>query len=59
VRCELLPECGTADRAETAHEVQQRIKTMVGVSCRVEVLDPNGIERSMGKARRVIDQRPR
>jgi phenylacetate-CoA ligase len=59
VRCELLPECATADRAETAHEVQQRIKTMIGVSCRVEVLDPSGIERSMGKARRVIDQRPR
>ena len=59
VRCELLPECATADRAETAHAVQQRIKTMIGVSCRVEVLDPSGIERSMGKARRVIDQRPR
>jgi phenylacetate-CoA ligase len=59
VRCELLPACATADRVETAREVQQRIKTMIGVSCRVEVLDPSGIERSMGKARRVIDQRPR
>jgi len=29
------------------------------VSCRVEVLPPDAIERSMGKARRVVDQRPR
>ncbi len=59
VRCELLPAFAAADRAVAAREVQQRIKTMIGVSCRVEVLEPNGIERSVGKARRVIDQRPR
>jgi hypothetical protein len=29
------------------------------VSTRIDVLDPNGIERSQGKARRVIDPRPR
>lgn len=59
VRCELLPAAVAADRADTARAVQQRIKTMIGVSCRVEVLDPAGIERSTGKARRVIDERPR
>jgi phenylacetate-CoA ligase len=32
---------------------------LIGVSTRVDVLDPNGIERSQGKARRVIDQRPK
>jgi phenylacetate-CoA ligase len=59
VRCELLPASVAVDRADTARAVQQRIKTMIGVSCRVEVLDPHGIERSTGKARRVIDERPR
>jgi phenylacetate-coenzyme A ligase PaaK-like adenylate-forming protein len=28
------------------------------VSVGVQVLEPNGIERSLGKARRVVDQRP-
>jgi phenylacetate-CoA ligase len=59
VRCEVQPAFAASDRSSTARELQHRIKTLIGVSCRVEVLDPNGIERSMGKARRVIDQRPK
>jgi phenylacetate-CoA ligase len=59
VRCELQPAFVSADRAAVARELQHRIKTLIGVSTRVDVLDPNGIERSQGKARRVIDQRPK
>jgi len=59
VRCEVQPAFAASDRAGMARELQQRIKTLIGVSCRVDVLDPNGIERSQGKARRVIDQRPK
>ena len=59
VRCELQPAHLGTDRAAVARELQHRIKTLIGVSTRVDVLDPNGIERSQGKARRVIDQRPR
>jgi phenylacetate-CoA ligase len=59
VRCELQPAHVGTDRAALARELQHRIKTLIGVSTRVDVLDPNGIERSQGKARRVIDQRPR
>ncbi|AJK44970.1 phenylacetate--CoA ligase PaaK [Burkholderia plantarii] len=33
------------------------IKALIGVTAVVEVLAPNGIERSVGKARRVIDRR--
>jgi hypothetical protein len=40
-------------QAELAH----RIKTMVGVSARVRVAPPGSIERSMGKAKRVVDLR--
>ncbi len=36
-----------------------RIKERIGVTCTVEVVPPGGIERSLGKARRVIDRRPR
>ncbi|HEV7834367.1 MAG TPA: hypothetical protein VGP09_13430, partial [Caballeronia sp.] len=33
------------------------IKALIGVSAVVQVLGVNGIERSVGKARRVIDRR--
>ena len=60
VRCELQPGAGAndADRAEIAGWVQGRIKTLVGISTTVAVLDPDSIERTLvGKARRVIDNR--
>jgi phenylacetate-CoA ligase len=59
VRCEIQPAFASSDRAAIARELQDRIKTLIGVSTRVEVLDPDGIERSLGKARRVIDLRPK
>ncbi|SOE39067.1 phenylacetate--CoA ligase PaaK [Delftia acidovorans] len=59
VRCEMQP--GTQGDIEAlALWVQQRIKTLVGVSAEVEVLRPDSIERTLvGKARRVIDHRSR
>jgi len=35
------------------------IKEFVGVTATVQILPPGGVERSLGKARRVIDRRPR
>ena len=46
-------------RAEGAAELARNIKERIGVSARVLVQAPGGIERSMGKARRVLDQRPK
>jgi len=37
----------------------KRIKDTIGISARVTVLAPEGIERSQGKARRIIDLRPK
>ncbi len=49
-----------ADAAALARELEQRIKTNVGVSTRVTLLPAGGIERTMtGKAKRVIDKRPK
>ena len=46
--------------ANLARELEHRIKTNVGVSTRVTLKEPNSIERTLtGKARRVIDQRPK
>lgn len=63
VHCELQP--GSGQIAESARQaisqsVQQRVKTMIGISAEVRVFDPNSIERTQtGKARRVVDTRPR
>jgi phenylacetate-CoA ligase len=60
VRCEVLPGAPDADRDAAAAWLQQRIKAMVGVSARVHVGAPDSIERTLvGKARRVIDKRPK
>ncbi|RYX93618.1 MAG: phenylacetate--CoA ligase [Comamonadaceae bacterium] len=60
VRCELQPGLAADDAVQAAGWVEHRIKTMVGVSTRVEVLQPDSIERTLvGKARRVIDKRPK
>ena len=58
VRCEMLPAHADANREEVAAWVRGRIKTMVGISCAVDVAPPDSIERTLvGKARRVVDQR--
>jgi phenylacetate-CoA ligase len=64
VRAELRPEVASGAPAceveALARELEQRIKTNVGVSTKVTLLPPNGIERTLtGKARRVIDLRQR
>jgi phenylacetate-CoA ligase len=48
-----------AHRTSSATALQQRLKGSVGLSCTVTVTPPLGIERSQGKARRVIDKRPK
>ncbi|MET0508875.1 MAG: phenylacetate--CoA ligase PaaK [Burkholderiaceae bacterium] len=63
VRCELQPEAGGvagAERDGVGRWLEQRIKAMVGISTHVVVEDVDAIERTLtGKARRVIDKRPR
>jgi phenylacetate-CoA ligase len=48
-----------AHRTSSATALQLRLKGSVGLSCTVTVTPPLGIERSQGKARRVIDKRPK
>ena len=43
----------------SAAELARRLKGMCGLSATVDVAAPGTIERSMGKARRVIDKRPK
>jgi phenylacetate-CoA ligase len=46
-----------AERDDMASRLSALIKDRVGVTARVEVLDPHSLERSLGKARRISDQR--
>ena len=62
VHVEMRPEAATEDPgaiASAAKELQHHIKSYIGISTRVNVLRPNSLERSTGKARRVVDQRPK
>ncbi|CAN7273575.1 MULTISPECIES: phenylacetate--CoA ligase PaaK [unclassified Variovorax] len=53
-------DLGDAEREQIAQWVQQRVKTMVGISTTVLVKRPDSIERTLtGKARRVVDERPK
>jgi len=54
---ETAPDYGALDAASKA--LAYDIKALIGVTCKVNVLDVNGIERSVGKAKRVIDKRPK
>ena len=60
----VLVECAPAAadegaRAASARELAHHVKSVVGVSARVEVREAGGVERSLGKARRVVDLRPK
>ncbi|MEU8395900.1 phenylacetate--CoA ligase PaaK [Nonomuraea sp. NPDC048892] len=56
VRVEARPGLGDG-RDEAGERLRQAVKDTVGVSVEVEVVDPETLERSVGKLRRVIDKR--
>ena len=62
VLVEMKPEFAQAPAAEqeaAAKELQHHIKSYIGVSTTVRVVSQGGIERSIGKAKRIIDKRPK
>jgi phenylacetate-CoA ligase len=44
-------------RQASAAELGHLVKNLIGVTAKITVTDPGGVERSQGKARRVIDKR--
>ncbi|WP_191257967.1 phenylacetate--CoA ligase PaaK [Amycolatopsis oliviviridis] len=59
VRVEARPDATADQRAEAAARLIAGVKDGVGVSVGVEVVDPDTLERSLGKMRRVLDERDR
>ena len=59
VRVEARPDCPADRREAAAGEVAKAVKDTVGVSVDVEVVDPETLARSVGKLKRLYDERER
>ena len=62
VLVEMKPEFAQTSPAEqqtAAKDLQHHIKSYIGVSTQVRIVAQTSIERSIGKAKRVIDKRPK
>ncbi|WP_062646037.1 phenylacetate--CoA ligase PaaK [Streptomyces maremycinicus] len=57
VRAEARPDATPEDRAAAARAVAAAVKDGIGVSVAVEIVDPESLERSVGKIRRIVDLR--
>ncbi|MCB1425899.1 MAG: phenylacetate--CoA ligase PaaK [Zhengella sp.] len=60
VHVECVPaQAADEARAGSAKELAHHIKSVIGVTARVNVTEPEGVARSQGKAVRVVDNRPK
>ncbi len=57
VLAESATTLGDADRLDLEKRIGKRIKDTIGTTAKIEVRGPGGIERSVGKARRIVDTR--
>lgn len=57
VRAEARPGATPEQRAEAEASIAVAVKDGVGVSVRVEVVEPESLERSVGKIKRIVDLR--
>jgi phenylacetate-CoA ligase len=57
VRAEARADATREERAEAARMVAAAVKDGIGVSVGVEVVDPETLERSVGKIKRIVDLR--
>ena len=59
VMVERAAGAGAADGDAAGATLAHLIKNLIGVTASVTVLQAGGVERSLGKARRIVDKRPR
>jgi phenylacetate-CoA ligase len=59
VRVEMKPELAHDSRLRetAAGELRHHIKAMIGINTKIEVMGTGGVERSAGKAKRIVDLR--
>jgi len=58
-KTELAGKLGAAELAALERRAEHAIKVFAGVTTRVRVVEPGTLERSQGKAKRVLDLRPK
>ncbi len=56
---ERSPVAGAADGDAAGAKLAHLIKALIGVTAEVRVVPPGSVERSLGKAKRVVDKRPK
>jgi phenylacetate-CoA ligase len=59
VLVERSPGAGAADGETAGARLAHLVKSLIGVTADVHVVAPGGIERSLGKAKRIVDKRPK
>jgi phenylacetate-CoA ligase len=59
VRVERRAATSVEDAVRAGRELAARVKATIGVNISVDVVAPDGIERSVGKMRRIVDERSR
>jgi phenylacetate-CoA ligase len=59
VRVEIRHTATSEERQLAAASLTRDIKSRIGVTVAVTVLEPESLERSVGKAKRIVDQRPK
>ncbi|GHJ17014.1 MULTISPECIES: phenylacetate--CoA ligase PaaK [unclassified Micromonospora] len=57
VHVERRAGAAVADAERAGAALVEQVKNTIGVSVAVRVIEPDGVERSMGKMRRIVDQR--
>ncbi|HEX2075535.1 MAG TPA: phenylacetate--CoA ligase PaaK [Geodermatophilus sp.] len=59
VRVEARPDCPPDRREAAAREAATRVRETIGVGVDVDVVDPETLPRSVGKLKRLVDERER
>jgi phenylacetate-CoA ligase len=59
MRADLAGKLSVAEREAEEQLLEHHIKSYIGVSTKVHVVEPGRVERSQGKAKRVLDLRPK
>lgn len=59
VRVEYRPDAPGSDWQPAADSLRKAIKNRIGVTVDVEIAEPGTLQRSTGKAKRLVDNRPK
>ncbi|HEU4567053.1 MAG TPA: phenylacetate--CoA ligase PaaK [Marmoricola sp.] len=59
VKVERRPDASREAAERAGRELREHVKGRIGVTIAVDVVEPDSVERSVGKMKRIVDRRPR